>query len=50
MRQKSIVASIRGNSTKVIELLVLEPMLLLLCIWSALLLGILYLLFQAFRE
>lgn len=34
--------------TRVPMLLALEPMLLLLCIWSALLLGILYLLFEAF--
>lgn len=50
LREKSIPAAIRGNSTKVIELLILEPMLMLLAFWSALLLGILYLLLAVFRK
>ncbi|KAE8234813.1 hypothetical protein CF326_g151 [Tilletia indica] len=45
---KSISQSILGNCTKVFKLLSLEPMLLALCIWSALLLGVLYLCFEAF--
>ncbi|KAL9935367.1 hypothetical protein V8E36_005715 [Tilletia maclaganii] len=45
---KSISQSITSNCTKVFKLLALEPMLLALCIWSALLLGILYLCFNAF--
>ncbi|CAD6884128.1 unnamed protein product [Tilletia controversa] len=45
---KSISQSILGNCSKVYKLLSLEPMLLALCIWSALLLGVLYLCFEAF--
>lgn len=47
-RQKSFVGSLKTNLSRVPLLLIYEPMLLLLCIWSALLLGILYLLFEAF--
>ena len=50
LRKKSIPAAIRSNSTKIFELLALEPMLCILAIWSSLLLGILYLLFAVFRE
>ncbi|KAK0555733.1 hypothetical protein OC846_001604 [Tilletia horrida] len=45
---KSISDSILSNCTKVAVLLSQEPMLLALCVWSALLLGILYLTFEAF--
>ncbi|KAK0535172.1 hypothetical protein OC842_002401 [Tilletia horrida] len=45
---KSITQAVAGNCTKVFKLLSLEPMLLATCIWSALLLGILYLCFEAF--
>ncbi|CEH13272.1 Synaptic vesicle transporter SVOP and related transporters (major facilitator superfamily) [Ceraceosorus bombacis] len=48
LREKSIGGTLRANSTKVIQLLILEPMLALLCLWTALLLGILYLFFEAF--
>lgn len=46
--QKIGLKDFTSTLTKVPMLLALEPMLLLLCIWSALLLGILYLLFEAF--
>lgn len=42
--KRTLVATLK----RVPMLLIFEPMLLLLCIWSALLLGILYLLFEAF--
>ncbi|KAN0064742.1 hypothetical protein ACQY0O_001797 [Thecaphora frezii] len=46
--RKSITRTIFASCTKPFMLLVHEYMLTLLCIWSALLLGILYLLFIAF--
>lgn len=46
----SFATTMRQTATKVPTLLITEPMLLMLCIWSALLLGILYLLFEAYRE
>ncbi|EST05577.1 Major facilitator superfamily [Kalmanozyma brasiliensis GHG001] len=45
---KSLVKTIVTSTTRPFELLVKEVMLLLLCLWSALLLGILYLFFVAF--
>lgn len=47
---KSLLSTISASSTRVAKLLTLEPMLLLLCIWCAILLGILYLFFELFRE
>ncbi|PWN46595.1 MFS general substrate transporter [Violaceomyces palustris] len=46
--QKSLLGAIAVSSTKPFKLLFYEYMLTLLCVWSALLLGILYLLFEAF--
>ncbi|EPQ30350.1 uncharacterized protein PFL1_01876 [Pseudozyma flocculosa PF-1] len=46
--QKSVVRTIATSCTRPFELLINEYMLALLCIWSALLLGLLYLLFIAF--
>lgn len=46
--QKSLASTILTSSTRPFQLLVREAMLLLLCLWSALLLGILYLFFVAF--
>ncbi|TKY85727.1 hypothetical protein EX895_005267 [Sporisorium graminicola] len=46
--QKSLARTILTSTTRPFELLVREVMLLLLCLWSALLLGILYLFFVAF--
>lgn len=48
MGGKSITKTIMISTTRPFQLLLNEYMLLLLCIWSALLLGILYLLFVAF--
>ncbi|KAG0639689.1 major facilitator superfamily domain-containing protein, partial [Tuber brumale] len=45
---RSIARTVLFSCTRPFELLIFEPMLLLLCIFSALLLGILYLFFQAF--
>ncbi|CUS10762.1 unnamed protein product [Tuber aestivum] len=45
---RSIAHTVLRSCTRPFELLLFEPMLLLLCIFSALLLGILYLFFQAF--
>ncbi|RPA96797.1 MFS general substrate transporter [Choiromyces venosus 120613-1] len=45
---RSITRTVLGSCTRPFELLIFEPMLLLLCIFTALLLGILYLFFQAF--
>ncbi|GAC94156.1 multidrug transporter [Pseudozyma hubeiensis SY62] len=46
--EKSMIRTIVTSTTRPFELLVKEVMLLLLCLWSALLLGILYLFFVAF--
>ena len=46
--QKSIPRTILTSTTRPFQLLSQESMLLLLCLWSALLLGILYLFFVAF--
>ena len=46
--QKSLARTILTSTTRPFELIVREVMLLLLCLWSALLLGILYLFFVAF--
>ncbi|CDU22788.1 related to multidrug resistant protein [Sporisorium scitamineum] len=46
--EKSLARTILTSTTRPFELLVREVMLLLLCLWSALLLGILYLFFVAF--
>lgn len=46
--QKSLARTIVTSSTRPFQLLAREAMLLLLCLWSALLLGILYLFFVAF--
>lgn len=46
--EKSLVMTIVTSTTRPFQLLVREVMLLLLCLWSALLLGILYLFFVAF--
>ncbi|CBQ72989.1 related to multidrug resistant protein [Sporisorium reilianum SRZ2] len=46
--QKSLTKTILTSTTRPFELLVRQVMLLLLCLWSALLLGILYLFFVAF--
>ncbi|SPO25355.1 related to multidrug resistant protein [Ustilago trichophora] len=46
--EKSLARTILTSSTRPFQLLVREAMLLLLCLWSALLLGILYLFFVAF--
>ncbi|SNX84327.1 related to multidrug resistant protein [Melanopsichium pennsylvanicum] len=46
--QKSLLSTIVISTTRPFQLLVQEVMLLLLCLWSALLLGILYLFFVAF--
>ncbi|CAO1625593.1 unnamed protein product [Jaminaea pallidilutea] len=48
LKESDAKKTMRSTLTRVPQLLSLEPMLLLLCIWSALLLGILYLLFEAF--
>lgn len=45
---KSLVRTIVISTTRPFQLLVREVMLLLLCLWSALLLGVLYLFFVAF--
>lgn len=47
---KSLIATIAVTGSRVFLLLVLEPMLFLLCLWCAILLGILYLFFELFRE
>lgn len=47
---KSLLRTIVISSTRVFQLLALEPMLALLCFWCAILLGILYLFFELFRE
>ncbi|UZJ54118.1 hypothetical protein CBS101457_003438 [Exobasidium rhododendri] len=46
--QKSLVKTIAVTGSRVFSLLVLEPMLLLLCLWCAVLLGILYLFFELY--
>lgn len=48
VKEKSLARTILTSSTRPFQLLVREFMLLLLCLWSALLLGILYLFFVAF--
>jgi Major Facilitator Superfamily len=45
---KTIRQTLWLSSLRVPQLLALEPMLFLLCLWSALLLGIIYLLFEAY--
>ncbi|PWN32616.1 MFS general substrate transporter [Meira miltonrushii] len=45
---KSLVKTIAVSGSRVFLLLALEPMLLLLCLWCAILLGILYLFFELF--
>jgi len=45
---RSIARTVLWSCTRPFELLIFEPMLLLLCIFTAILLGILYLFFQAF--
>ncbi|KDN52663.1 MFS general substrate transporter [Tilletiaria anomala UBC 951] len=45
---RSLCQTLAVSVMRVPQLLVLEPMLLLLCLWSALLLGIIYLLFGAY--
>jgi hypothetical protein len=47
---KSLSKTVLISGTRVFSLLVLEPMLLLLCVWCAVLLGILYLFFELYRE
>lgn len=47
---KSIAKTIAISGTRVFTLLAYEPMLFLLCLWSAMLLGILYLFFELYRE
>ena len=46
--QKSLKQTLWLSTKRVPQLLTLEPMLFLLCLWSALLLGIIYLLFEAY--
>lgn len=50
LKSKSLAKTISTSGTRVFSLLILEPMLFLLCLWCALLLGILYLSFQLYRE
>jgi hypothetical protein len=49
-KSSSISAVIAQNITKIPLLLLQDIMLLLLCLWTALLLGIVYLFFELFRE
>jgi MFS family permease len=46
----SILANILANLKKLPLLLFHEPMLTLLCLWTGLMLGIIYLFFELFRE
>jgi multidrug resistance protein len=50
LAEKSLPKTVAASSSRVFLLLALEPMLLLLCLWCAILLGILYLFFELFRE
>lgn len=49
LAQKSLATTVAVSGSRVFLLLTLEPMLLLLCLWCAILLGILYLFFELFR-
>lgn len=48
LAEKSLTKTIAISSSRVFLLLALEPMLFLLCLWCAILLGILYLFFELF--
>lgn len=50
LAEKSLLRTVLISSSRVFQLLTLEPLLTLLCLWCAILLGILYLFFELFRE